>query len=189
MAEHPDDQGGTLLPKQARLRDNWAWLFGLGVGWVAFGTLTIVMPHAAGLAIDLILGAIFATGGLMQVAQAFCCRGSSGSVMQALGGFLALLFGALLLFYPYQGLASLTLLLSAFFIVGGGFKVAAALQNRGLGAWGWLLFSGLLGIAVGLLIWLGWPSSATWALGLLVGIELIFGGWSLMLLGLAARRL
>ena len=65
----------------------------------------------------------------------------------------------------------------------------AALQNRELKAWGWLLFSGLLGIAVGLLIWLGWPSSATWALGLLVGIELIFAGWSLMLLGLAARRL
>lgn len=189
MAGQPTNQGATGLLPRERLRDNWGWLFGLGVGWVAFGTLTVVMPHAAGLAIDLLLGAIFAAGGVMQLAQTFRCRGTGGTAAQALGGFLSLLLGSLLLFYPYQGLASLTLLLSAFFIVVGGFKVTAALQNRALKAWGWLLFSGLLAISVGVLIWLGWPSSATWAIGLLVGIELVFGGWSLMLLGLAARRL
>lgn len=53
--------------------------------------------------------------------------------------------------------------------------------------WGWLLVSGLLSLIAGVLIWIGWPSSAAWALGLLVGIELIFGGWSMILLALAAR--
>jgi uncharacterized membrane protein HdeD (DUF308 family) len=188
MVEHSMEHSEAESRAWHSLRHNWGWLLALGIVWVAFGTLAIIMPLAAGLAFELILGAIFAAGGVFQIFQAVRCRGSNGALMQGLGGALALILGGLLLVFPLQGLASLTLLLSAFFIVAGGFKIVASLQHRSLRYWGWLLVSGILGVLVGVLIWIGWPSSAAWALGLLAGIELIFGGWSMVMLALAARR-
>lgn len=170
------------------LRERWGWLLALGILWAVLGVLAIVMPFAATLALELVLGAIFAAGGLVQIIHAVRCWGARGAIAQVLGGLLALVLGGLLLLFPLEGIATLTLFLSAFFIVQGGFKLVAALQHRYVPRWGWILVSGILSIAVGVLIWLGWPASAIWALGLLVGIELIFSGCSMIMLALAARR-
>lgn len=188
MSDRTGEQGYGRLRGWGTLPQNWGWLLGLGVLWIVFGSLAILLPFAATLAITLLLGAIFAAGGILQVVQGVRCRGWHGAAMHIVGGILALVLGGILLFFPLTGILSLTLFLSAFFIVTGVLKVISALQHRGLQNWAWLLFSGLLGLAIGVLIWVGWPGTAVWMLGLLVGVELIFTGWSMVMLALAARR-
>lgn len=169
------------------LRANWRWLVGLGIVWMVLGALAIIVPFGATLAFEILLGAIFAVGGVIQIAQAFRLRNWKGYGTNMLGGVLALVLGVLLLVYPFQGVLTLTLFLGAFFIVSGVVQVISALQHRELRNWGWILASGILGIVVGVLILLGWPSTAVWAIGVLVGIELIVTGWSLLMIGLSAR--
>ena len=169
------------------LGGNWRWLVGLGVVWMALGALAIIVPLGAALAFELLLGGIFAIGGVVQIAQAFRLRNWKGYGMNMLGGSLALALGVLLLVYPFQGVLTLTLFLGAFFIVSGVLQVISALQHRELRNWGWILASGILGMVIGALILTGWPSTAVWAIGILVGIELIVTGWSLLIIGLSAR--
>lgn len=183
----------TLDPDQIGLdrdilRANRGWMTALGILWILLGIAAIVLPFAATLAVELVLGAIFIVGGVAQIIQAFRARGWRGALLHGLGGLLAVVLGVLLLLFPAEGILTVTLVLAAFFIVDGVLRVISAFQHRGMAAWGWILVSGLLGIAVGALIWLGWPSTAAWALGLLVGIQLIFGGWSLVMLATAAGR-
>ena len=187
MSDESLRHGAVPSTESAALRESWGWMLAVGLIWILLGTVAIVVPFAATLALELMLGAIFAVGGIAQIIQAFRSRGWRGFAFHLVGGFLALILGALLLFYPLQGAVTLTLFLAAFFLVQGIVKIAAALQNRSTRSWGWLLFSGILGVVVALLIWLGLPSSAVWAIGLLVGVELIFTGWSLVMLALAAR--
>lgn len=189
MTEQTNHQKTTALVEWEALHRNWGWLLALGIVWIVLGSFAIVMPFAATLALELVLGAIFAVGGIAQVVQAFRCRGWRGFTLHVTGGILAAILGALLLFFPLEGVLTLTLFLGAFFLIEGVIKVLSALQHRTFSNWGWMLFSGLLGIAVGVLIWLGWPSSAIWVLALLVGIELIFSGWSMVMLAISARPL
>jgi uncharacterized membrane protein HdeD (DUF308 family) len=96
--------------------------------------------------------------------------------------------GAYLAFFPLTGIITLTILLAALFIVEGGLEISMALRVRPHEGWGWLLLSGLVAVAVGLLIAFGLPSSAAWAIGLLAGINLISTGWGFLFLALAGRR-
>ena len=175
-------------PSWQSVRDNWGWFLALGIFWIVMGALAIVLPFAATFAVALLIGALLGAGGIVQVVHAFRCKGWRGTALNGLIGLLSVVAGVLLLFFPLGGVLTLTLVLSVFFIAAGVFRTLAALQNRDLAGWGWMLFSGLLGIGVGLIIWLAWPESAVWALGLLVGIELTFSGWSMVMIALAARR-
>jgi len=95
--------------------------------------------------------------------------------------------GALCLRAPVDALLTLTLLVACLFIAGGTFKIVAALSYR-FGAWGWILVSGVIDLALGVLIWLEWPGSAFWVLGLFLGISLVFRGFNWIGLGLAMRE-
>ena len=90
--------------------------------------------------------------------------------------------------YPFEGVLALTLLLAAFLLVQGVFQIVAAYRIRPGRSWGWMLASGIATLILGVLIWLGWPGAALWIIGLLVGIHLLFSGFSLVMLALAARR-
>ena len=188
MSHHTIPQESTAVFRAADLERNWRWLLALGIVWIVLGSFAIVMPFAAALALELVLGAIFVIGGLAQGFQAFHGRNDGAFMLHLFGGLLAVVLGGLLLFFPLEGVLTLTLLLSAFFIAEGAVKLLWAFQHRSLSSWRWVLFSGLLGIAAGLLIWFVWPGSALWALGLVVGIELIFSGWAMAMLAVAARR-
>lgn len=97
--------------------------------------------------------------------------------------------GGVLLWHPIEGAVTLTLLLVAFFIVEGAFQIAAAFQNRHAFArsWGWLLMSGVADLMLAAVIVLGWPGTAVWALGLLVGINLITSGLAIAMIAVASR--
>jgi uncharacterized membrane protein HdeD (DUF308 family) len=103
---------------------------------------------------------------------------------------LAIVLGLVLLFRPIAGVLTLTLALVVFFVLEGISAILLAIEHRRhLSSWGWILFSGLVDLLLAFLIWDGWPSSAGWAIGLLVGINMVFVGLSLIMTALAARTM
>ncbi len=196
MADRPPDFGGDDFATPAavthwiavELRPRWGWLMALGILWVVLGILAFFAPFAASVAFTFLLGALFAVGGAAQTIHAFATRGWRGQALHVASGLLSLALGVVLLIFPLSGVLSLTLLLSAFFIVIGAMRAMFAIQHRGTRQWGWMLVSSLLAVAVGGLIWFQWPSSALWAIGVLVGVELIIFGWAMINLALAARH-
>jgi uncharacterized membrane protein HdeD (DUF308 family) len=114
-------------------------------------------------------------------------QGWRGFLLELLSAILYLVVGVLLLVNPVAGALALTVVLAVFLIVEGIFKFIMALRVRDHRGWGWLLASGILSAILGVLIWAQWPASGLWVIGLLVGIQLLFTGWSLVMLALAAR--
>lgn len=182
------DQNADQTPDLKEIQTAWGWLLALGILWIILGTLAIIMPFAATLALEMVFGVLFVIGGVAQLIQAFRAKGWGGAAFQVLGGLLALALGVILLLFPLQGVLTLTILLAAFFVAQGIVKVVSAFRQQPSSGWGWLLFSGLLGIVVGIIIWAGLPGTAVWVLGLLVGIELIFSGWAMIMIAMAGKK-
>jgi uncharacterized membrane protein HdeD (DUF308 family) len=103
---------------------------------------------------------------------------------------LSLFAGVVLLWHPIAGAVSLTLLLLAFFVAEGMFQIAAAISYRAAfpESWGWMLSSGLADLILAAPLIAGWPSTATWALGLIVGVNLLTSGVATITVANAARR-
>lgn len=169
------------------IRPHRGWFVGLGVVLAVIGVLAIVLPLIASLATTVVLGWLMLIAGVFQVYHAVQNRGWAHSGWAVASGVISFAAGAVLVLFPVAGTLALTLVLAAFFLASGVFKLIRAAQHKPLAAWGWLLFDGLLSLALGVILLLGWPGTAVWALGLLVGIDLVFGGASLVLIGLAAR--
>jgi uncharacterized membrane protein HdeD (DUF308 family) len=122
------------------------------------------------------------------VIHAFQAPGWQGFLWELLVGLLYVIAGGYLAFFPFTGLITLAIVLAILFIAEGIFEVIQAFRVRPHEGWFWLLLSGLAALAVGVLIAIDLPGSAVWALGLLVGINLLFSGWSYIFLALAGRR-
>ena len=169
------------------LSRNWGWLLAVGILMIILGVFAIGAPVVATIAVQLMLGWILVLGGIAQGIHAFMVQGWGGFLLELLSALLYLVIGLLLLVNPVEGALALTIVLAVFLIVEGIFKIVMAWRVRDHQGWGWLLASGILSLILGLLIWAEWPSSALWVIGLLVGIQLLFTGWSLVMLALAAR--
>ena len=169
------------------LSRNWRWLLALAILLLVLGLMAIAAPVYATFAVQVLLGWILIIGGIGQGVHAFMARGWGGFLLELLSAFLYLAVGVLLLVNPVEGALALTIVLAAFLLVEGVFKIVMAWRVRGHPRWGWLLASGVLSLILGALIWAEWPSSALWVIGLLVGVHLLFTGWALIMLALAAR--
>jgi uncharacterized membrane protein HdeD (DUF308 family) len=169
------------------LSRNWGWLLALGILLIILGLVAIAAPVYATFAVQALLGWILIIGGIAQGIHAFMAQGWGGFLFELLSALLYLAVGALLLVNPVEGALALTIVLAAFLVVEGIFKIVMAWRVRRHPRWGWLLASGILSLILGALIWAEWPSSALWVIGLLVGIQLLFTGWALIMLALAAR--
>jgi uncharacterized membrane protein HdeD (DUF308 family) len=169
------------------LQRGWRWLLGLGAFLSALGVLLIVAPAVGTLAVDLLVGWFLMVGGVAQLIHAFMTKAWRGFLLELLSGVLYVLVGILLVFYPMAGVEALTLLLAVFLAVEGLVRIGMALRVRPNQGWRWLLFGGIVTVILALLIWSQWPSSALWVIGLLVGINLLFTGWSLCMVAMAAR--
>ena len=152
------------------------------------GAAAIAMPLLAALAVELLLGWLLVIGGIAQAFHAFGQKQWGGFLWQLLMGVLYLVVGGMLLIEPLRGVLTLTFLLAVFFVVEGILRIILSLRLRPVQNWGWMLVSGLVTLVLGALIWANWPSAAVWAIGMLVGIDMIFGGWSLIMLASAARK-
>ena len=170
------------------LRGHWLWFVLLGVALIVLGFIALGSVLTATLATALAIGALLVVGGVAETVGAFWSRGWSGIFLHLLSGVLSIVVGVLFLRAPVGVLVILTLLLACLLMVNGIFKVVAALSYRFAG-WGWPLVSGVIDLILGVMIWLEWPASALWVIGLFVGISLLFRGANWIGLGLALRAL
>jgi len=168
------------------VRRNRGWFFGIGAAFMLLGVLLLLMPLIASLVTALVIGFVMVIAGIFQAFHAVKARGWKGGAWSLVGSVLLVVAGALVAAFPVTGTLTLTLTLSGFFMASGVVKLIRAVQNRHIPAWGWLFFDGIVSLALGVLIFAGWPSTAAWALGLLVGIDLLLGGTSMILIGLGA---
>lgn len=167
---------------------HWGWFLALGILLVAAGMAAIVFPLISTIAVKIALGWVFLIAGIAEVVHAFYVKRWAGFFWNLLVGLLYIAVGFWLAFFPLTGILSLTIVLAALFIVEGAMELAMGFRVRPHEGWGWLIFSGLVAIAAGLLIALNLPSSAVWALGLLAGVNLLVSGWSFIFLALTGRR-
>ena len=182
-----DPQTNFGIGSLGEFQKNWGWLFTLGICMVVLGIAAICLPMFATLAVEVVIGWLLIVGGIINAIHAFSTKEKGGSVMNILGAILFVVVGALLLTHPVAGVLTLTLILAAFFLIEGIFKIIMALQMRSTPNWGWMFVSGLIALVLGGLIWAGWPATATWVIGLLVGIDLIFGGWAMLFIALSSK--
>ncbi len=148
-----------------------------------FGGLAIMAPFFTGVAVTTIVAVLLVASGITQGVYAFKAGSFGRGLMQFLFGGITVLFGVAMFVWPLLGLASLTLLLAAYFLVDGCYAIAAGFQVRPTQGWGWVVFGGIGSVVLAGLLWWEWPISGQYAIGVLVGVRLIFSGWSMMMLG------
>jgi uncharacterized membrane protein HdeD (DUF308 family) len=160
-----------------------------GIILVLLGMLAIFLPLFATLTITIILGWIFLASGIIGLIATMGARGVPGFWWSLVSALIAIVVGVALLFEPIAGALSLTLVLIAFFVVEGVATIMYALEHRRelSGRWEWMLISGIIDLVLAGIILAGFPGTAAWALGLLVGINMIFGGMALIAIGAHAR--
>lgn len=173
----------------ASLRGHWRLFLTEGIALVILGTAAIMLPQVATFAAEILVGWLILISGIVGLINTFRMRSAPGFGWSLLSALLALATGALLLWWPLTGTVSLTLILSVFFVVEGVATIMFALEHKRdlSGRWGWMLVSGVIDLILAGVIVLGLPGTATWAIGLLVGINMVFGGWALIAMALHAR--
>lgn len=172
------------------LREHWKLFLVEGIVLLLLGLLAVALPMLATIGFTIVLGWLFLFSGLIGLATTFMMRGAPGFWWALISALIGIGAGAILLISPVSGAVSLTLVLIAFFIVEGVATIMYAVAHRGQlsDRWGWMMFSGVIDLVLAVMILMGLPSSATWAIGLLVGINMIFGGGAMIAMALAAKN-
>ena len=187
------DQRLTAVQRDLKKNVSMHWhLFVFqGVVMTILGILAIIWPQISTVAVDLYVGWLFLISGAVGTIALFLAPTAGSFLWGLLTTALSLLVGVLLLWHPVEGAASLTLVLVAFFLVEGVFHILLSFGNRELfpQSWGWILMSGITDLILVAIIMDGWPGSAGWALGVIVGANLISSGISIIMVALAARRI
>src|SRR5262245_7176683 len=164
------------------------WVIFAGVMSLVLGTAAIIYNGTATVASVLVFGALLAIGGFAQIVSAFYVRYWSGFFLYLLDGIIRTTVGTLLVVYPTAGAEALTLVLCFYFIAGGLFKTFASIALK-FPSWGWSVASGLVSVALGVMLAMQWPASSTWFIGFAVGLDLIVYGWALLMLASAIKKL
>lgn len=170
------------------LKSKWGWFLGLGIVLIVAGTIALGSAFLMTVFSMMLLGWLMIVGGVLEAIHAFGCKKWSGFFIDLLTGILYLVVGFMIVANPEASAVALTLLMAMFLIFGGIFRVVLALVVR-YQHWGWVLLHGAINLVLGILIWRQWPLSGLWVIGLFVGIDMIFNGWSLVMLGLAAKNM
>ena len=186
------DSGGASELQRAltqSIREHWGLFLTEGIVLVVLGILAIIIPPIATIAVTIFLGWLFLISGIVGLVTTFWARHAPGFWWSLLSAVLAIAAGIVLLGWPIPGAVSLTLLLIAFFIIEGVLSILYAFEHKKelSGRWGWMLISGIIDLILAAIIWGGLPGTAAWALGLLVGINMLFGGSAMIAMALHAR--
>ena len=189
MSTNPGDASGLQRAFAQSIREHWVLFLVEGIVLVVLGLLAIVIPPLATLAVTIFLGWLFLISGVVGLITTFWARHAPGFWWSLFSAVLAIAAGLVLLIEPISGAVSLTLLLIVFFIIEGVLSIMYALEHKKdlSGRWGWMLTSGIIDLVLAAIILLGLPGTAVWALGLLVGINMLFGGTSMIAIALHAR--
>ena len=172
------------------LHEHWKLFLVEGIVLVVLGLIAIVIPPIATLAVELLVGWLFLLSGILGLITTFWMRNAPGFWWSLLSAVIGIAAGVVLLVWPLSGVLSLTLVLIVFFTIEGIASIMYALDHKRelSGRWGFMLASGIIDLALAVIILTGLPGSAAWAIGLLVGINLVFGGAALIAMALHARE-
>ncbi len=166
----------------------WRWLLTSAIVTIILGIAAILLPFMATLALEVILAIVFLIASVTLMVHAFQSWQLEGLIFRLIMGIIYGIAGVMLLAYPVKGALTLTVLLAILFLLGGVFKIALALNLKPMSSWGWFLFSGVLSVLLGVLIWIGLPGTARWVIGMLVGIELLFSGWAMVMFAISIKN-
>ncbi len=172
------------------IHEHWGLFLVEGIILIILGIAAIALPPIATLAFTIIIGWVFLISGVVGLFTTFWARHVPGFWWSLISAIIGIAAGVVLLLSPITGTLSLTLVLIAFFVVEGIVSIMYAIEHRNqlTGRWGWMLVSGIIDLILAGIIFAGLPGTAVWALGLLVGINMLFGGAALIAMALAARR-
>ncbi|MGZ4979800.1 MAG: HdeD family acid-resistance protein [Methylobacter sp.] len=169
---------------QNYLQAHWQLFLAEGIFFIFLGLCAIVIPQVFTVATVIFLGWILLFGGIVHVARSFMFSSMPGFGWWLFMGILQIIIGYLFITRPVAGAVTLTMLLTVFFALEGVAKISIALMMRPLPNWGLILFSGLTALIFALVIWISWSESAQWLLGLFLGINMLFLGWSMVKISL-----
>jgi uncharacterized membrane protein HdeD (DUF308 family) len=183
--------GGASLDPEVRegLRKSWKALMLVGVLAIFVGCVAILVPAVASVGTAIFIGWLLVFVGAVLVAAAFSAHSIGTLVLRMIWAVLTVIVGVWLIVEPHNGTLTLTLVLGIYFLFMGLTRTTLAFISRGQPNAGLLGLSGVTGLLIGILILAKFPSSADWAIGLLVGIDLIFAGWTLTSVALLGRDL
>jgi uncharacterized membrane protein HdeD (DUF308 family) len=180
---------GAALRKS--VREHWRMYLIEGIILLILGLAAIALPPIAGIATALVLGWLFLLGGIVGLVATFGQKNAPGFWWALLSAAISVLAGGILLASPAAGVATLTYVLIAFFLIDGLLIIVLAFEHRRelSGRWEWMMLGGVMDLILAGIIIAGLPGTLAWALGLLVGIDLVFGGVSLIAMAMSAKRL
>jgi uncharacterized membrane protein HdeD (DUF308 family) len=185
------EMGGASMDPEVRtaLAQSWKALMGVGIAAIVIGCIAILVPAVASVGTAFFIGWILLVVGVFLVAGAFTAHSVGTIVLRLLWALLTVAVGLWLVVEPHNGTLTLTLILGIYFLFMGLTRIAAAFVGRGQQGAGLVGLSGFAGLLIGILVLAKLPSSADWAIGLLVGIDLIFAGWTLTSVAIVGKDL
>jgi uncharacterized membrane protein HdeD (DUF308 family) len=175
--------------ERERLQQNWVLLLAMGVALVVIGAAVVSEPEMTFIATNLVvqlLGVLLVLGGIFQVAGSLWARQWRGFFVHLLAGVIYFVVGVLMIGKTDEAAAALTLMVACALLVGGVLRIVLSVLQR-FDGWGWVLLNGVVSLILGAAIWRHWPDSGEWVIGLFVGIEMLFGGLSWVMLALRVR--
>jgi len=165
---------------------------GMSIGWsiamIVLGFVAVLMPFATGIGVSIFVGWIMVFSGFAYMAYAFAAQGAGSFLWRMIVGIVYVVGGGYLAFHPGIALESLTLLVAAIFFIEGVTEMVVFFQFRSLPGSGWILFDGIVTLILAYLIWRHWPSSSAWAIGTLLGANLIVSGFTRLMYSVGARK-
>ena len=172
---------------RAGLQRSWKALMTVGVLAILVGCVAILVPALAAVGTAIFIGWILVVAGAFLVAAAFAAHSVGSLVLRLVWAVLTVIVGVWLIVEPHNGTLTLTFVLGIYFLFMGVTRITVAFLGRGERGAGLVGLSGVCGLLIGILILAKFPSSADWAIGLLVGIDLIFAGWTLTSIALVGK--
>ena len=161
-------------------RSNAGMLKMLGVVQIIVGILALASPLVTGVGIVMLIGIVILVAGIVRLFGAFKAGSFGAGVLALLGGLVAIVVGGYLLSRPGAGLATITWILALYFVISGVGELIVGFGMKPVKGWGWTVFSGAVGLVLGVMIWRQWPMSGAWLVGTLVGVYFIMGGWGMI---------
>jgi len=186
--------GEMFRSELARLRNDWWYFLLMGILFLIGGTAAIAYPLYTSFGFVIFVGALLIISGVVMIVSAFWAGKWSAFTVQILVGMLYSVAGFIVTEAPAEALVVLTLMLAGFFVVAGAFRIITALVDK-YPMWGWSLLNGIVTLMLGLIIFRSFRSlpegegGVFWIIGLLVGMDLLFNGWTWIMLALGLRNL
>ena len=164
------------------------WFIVIGIILIVLGCLALGYQFIATVFSVYFIGSLIFIAGIIQVIHSFNIKGLGQTALWAIMGILYIFIGLMSFFQPIAVSSALTLLISLLLTISGFTQIFAAMSNRNLPRWGWIIFSGIINIILGLMLMAGWPYDSIWVLGMFLGIDLVFQGFAYITIGSALKN-